>query len=242
MKKIFVIKYDGAKQPYNREKVLTSILRVGVKKEEALKILSRVETKLYNQITTEKLYQIVNKEILRQNLPQHSRLYCLREAMAKMKPIDFEKFIKGVLEKEGYLSQWNVIVRGFCAEHQIDVIAKNKKGETFFIEVKRHRNFHRDCGLGTVVELWGRLDDLQKGYRAGRHQYDFSNAWLVNNTKFSEHAKKYATCKKLRLTGWRYTIEDIGVSYQKDGLEKKIEKLGLDMVDKMIRKVVDFKT
>ncbi|KPJ70467.1 hypothetical protein AMJ51_01820 [Microgenomates bacterium DG_75] len=235
--KITVVKYDGREEAYNQKKVLDSILRAGVNKEEAQKILSQVEAKLHDKITTKKLYQIVHQEIVRQNLPIQSNFYRLREALAKMDSIDFEKFIKEILEKEGYASQWNVIVPGFCVEHQIDVIAKNKSNETFFVEVKHHRNFHRDCGLGEMAELWGRLEDLQKGYQKGKSQYDFSNAWLITNTKFSEHAKKYASCKQLRLTGWRYEFEDI-TKQLKDGLEKKIEKLGVEVVNQMIRDVV----
>ena len=238
MKKISVIKYNGVKEPYNQRKVLDSIIRSGINRKEAQEILPRIEQKLHDNISTRELYQIVNKEILRQGLPLHSSLYRLREALAKMDPLNFEKFIKEVLKKEGYDCQWNLIIPGFCIDHQVDVVAKNEKGETFFIEVKRHRNFHRDSGLGTVVELWGRLEDLQKGYQSGKHKYDFTTAWLITNTKFSSHAKKYSTCKKLKLTGWRYSVEDDGISHLKDGLEKKIEKLGLEKVGKIINSII----
>lgn len=201
--KIFVTKYDGSRQTYNQEKVLGSIFRSGVKKEDALKVLTQVEAKLYDGISTKELYQLVHEEIDRQGFHQHARFYRLREALAKMDPLDFEKFIKKILEKEGYECQWNVMVQGFCIDHQLDVIAK-KDNQLFFVEVKHHQNPHRDCGLGTVAELWARLDDIKDGFEKGTSKYDFSGAWLINNTKFSQHAKKYAQCKGIKLTGWRY--------------------------------------
>ena len=235
LKKISVIKYDKSRQAYDQQKVLTSILRSGVKKEQALNVLGRIEASLYDNISTQKLYKKVEEEINRQKLPQHARFYRLREVLAKMDPIDFERFIKKFLEKEGYSCRWNVIVNGFCIEHQVDVIAENKKGETFFVEVKRHRRFHRDCGLGDVAELWARLEDIQK-----KHQ--FSTAWLITNTKFSQHAKKYARCKELKMTGWRYNLEHKDAIDSQNGLEKKIEEIGRDKVDAIIKKVCSFST
>lgn len=238
MKKIFLTKYDGSKQLYDRRKVLTSILRIGVKREQVLDILAKVEAKLYDGISTKELYRIVKDEIDWQGLSLPGRLYRLRESLAKMEPGYFEKFIKKILEREKYFCQWNVLVSGFCVGHQIDVIAKSSNGGLFFIEVKRHRNFHRDCGLGEAAELWARLEDLQKGYKSNKNKYNFTTAWLITNTKFSEHAKKYAFCKDLRLTGWRYNFENRASGYDEDGLEKRIERLGAREVDKMIRRVI----
>jgi len=230
MKRIFVVKYNGKKEPYNQQKVLSSILRVGIKPERAAKILSAVENRIYNQISTQELYRLVREEIRRQGFLRHSRLYCLREALAKMDPTDFEKFIQRILEKEQYDCQWNVLVKGFCIEHQIDVVAKSKKGEVIFVEVKHHRRFHRDCGLGVVAELWARLEDLQKNNQ-------FDSAWLITNTKFSQHAQKYARCKHLRLTGWRYNLLGFASLANSEGLEKQIESLGVAAVDAIIKKL-----
>jgi hypothetical protein len=36
----------------------------------------------------------------------------------------------------------------------------------------------------------------------------FGRAWIITNTKFSEHAKQYASAKNIRLTGWRYPEKD----------------------------------
>ena len=225
-RKIFVTKYDGSREAYNQKKVLGSIVRAGVKKDEVVKILGLVEAKLYDGIPTSEIYQII--------AAVHPHLYRLREALAKMGSIDFEKFVKKVLEKEGFSCQWNQIVAGFCIEHQLDIIAQNKQiskacfsqaqnkaHKLYFVEVKHHRNFHRDSGLGTVAELWARFEDLKTGFSHGRNKYNFSAAWLITNTKFSGHAKQYAKCKGLKLTGWRHTLNGT----KGEGMEKMVERL-----------------
>lgn len=227
LKKIFVTKYDGTRQVYDQEKVVNSLLRSGIEKEGVAKILAEVEAQLFDGIPTSKLYEIVNSSLDKSDFVRGPHLYRLREILAKMGSIDFERFVQKMLEKEGYACQWNTLVKGFCIEHQVDLIAK-KDGKTYFVEVKHHTNFHRNCGLGTVVELWGRLDDLQNGFKKGLDTYDFSRAWLFSNTKFSDHAKVYAKAKDLILTGWRHSTLGLG-------LEKMVEKLGegeMERIDK----------
>lgn len=201
--KIRVRKASGDYEPFLEEKVRSSLQRAGVEKELIENIIAHIKEQLYDEIPTKELYRLIHEEIDRQGLHQHAQFYRLREALAKVDPSDFEKFIKKILEKEGYKCQWNVIVQGFCIDHQVDVIAKKDK-QLFFVEVKHHRNPHRDCGLGTVTELWARLDDVKDGFENGKNNCDFSGAWLINNTKFSHHAKKYSKCKGIKLTGWRY--------------------------------------
>jgi len=221
VKKIYVTKHDGSRQLYDQQKAVNSILRAGVKKEQVTKILGQVESQLYDGISTSKLYHLVAVEVDKAIAPGQPHFYRLRENLGRIGSIDFEKFIKKVLENQGFECQWNQVIAGFCVEHQIDVIAKNKDHSLYFVEVKHHRNFHRQSGLGTVTELWARLEDLKRGFSAGRNKYNFSAAWLITNTKFSGHAKRYAKCKEMKLTGWRYTLN----GEKTEGLEKMVEKL-----------------
>ena len=64
------------------------------------------------------------------------------------------------------------------------------------IECKHHENTHRYCGLGDVMETWARLDDINEKNKL------FDVAWIVVNTKLSEHAKKYCRYKNMRVTAW----------------------------------------
>ncbi|MDO8551342.1 MAG: restriction endonuclease [bacterium] len=227
--KIFVTKYDGSREHYDQGKVVNSLLRSGIKKNELTMVLSNVEAKLYDGITTRELYEIVNQCLFGLSSPIVLSAYRLRENLSKMDSLVFEQFVKKILEKEGYICQWNVIVKGECIEHQIDVVAK-KQDSLYLVEVKRHQNYHRDCGLGTVIELWARLDDIQKGYKKGINDFNFSKAWLFSNTKFSEHALTYATAKGIKLTGWRYGSDG-------KGLEEMIQNAGINEVNRLVSKL-----
>lgn len=237
-KKILVVKHSGTKEPYDQTKVLRSISRSQVGDERAREILTKVEQKLFNGISTKELYRLVNREIVKHDLPDCANMYRLREAVAAMDSIDFERFIREILEREGFDSQWNLKIDGNCIDHQIDVIAKSSRGKVYMVEVKHHRRFHRDSDLGTVVEVWGRLEDLKSGFQNKKNQFEFETAWLITNTKFSQHAKQYAACKNLRLTGWHYSLKEKGRPTSDEGLEREFEALGLEQVSALVAKVI----
>lgn len=238
MKKIWVIKHDGVKEPYDQGKVLNSILRSGIPKNIALEVLSKVESQLFDLISTTELYRIVSRVISQHGLSSYPHVYRLREALAIMGSFDFEKFVQNILSHDNYDAKWNQIISGLCIEHQVDVLARNKQGKFFYVEVKHHQNFHRDCDLGTVIEVWGRFEDLKNGYQNSRHQIDLANCWLITNTKFSAHAKDYALCKKIKLTGWRYSTDDDGIAVNDNGLEELLKNLGIESINQSVDRVL----
>jgi len=201
-----------------------------------VQVLARVEARLYEGITTRTLYEILSQEVAHRAPPESARFFRLREDLGRMDPFVFEKFVENILGRQEYTCEWNVVVPGFWVEHQIDVLAKNKNNQYAMVEIKHHTNPHRLTGLGDVAELWARLEDLQHGYQESRTPYKFEHAWLVTNTKFSEHAKKYATGKGLWLSGWRYHLNGNGRE-DKNGLEKRIEDLGITEIDKIMAQV-----
>lgn len=241
MPKITVTKQSGKREPYRAQKVLDSIVRSRVEPNRAQEILAKVESRLFDGISTGELYRLVSRQIVSEGLKEASSLYRLREALAAMDSIDFEEFIRNILAAQGYEAEWNVVVPGACVEHQGDVIARDQQGRTYWVEVKHHVQYHRDTDLGTVVELWGRLQDLEEGLRQNKHRYRFANAWLITNTKFSEHARRYAACKKLRLTGWRRALDDRGREEEGKGLDWMVESLGLDRVVDFVQKAISTK-
>jgi HJR/Mrr/RecB family endonuclease len=224
-KKIKVVKYDGRIQEFNRNKLLGSLLRSRVPRAEAEKIIREVENQLYDKISTREIYQIIYKLLLERGEKTGYQLYRLREALSLLDSRVFEEFVGRLLEKFGYQCVCSQVLKGACSEHEIDVVAQ-KKRERYLVEVKHHQNPHRDSGLIVVLALWARLEDLkEKGE-------DFDQAWLFTNTKFSNHAKKYAQCKNIRLTGWRYSA-----SGAEDTVERMIERLGKEEVGKLVEKV-----
>lgn len=196
-----VTKFDGRKEEFDREKIVRTCLRVGISREKAEEIVNKVSSYIYEGISTREIYDYVKKELA--SFEKKSALiYGLRESVASLDPIAFEIFVKKLLEAHGYKCEHNKIIQGLCVEHQIDVIAK--KEIEYLVECKRHNNPHRFCGLGVCLQVQARMEDVEDGFRKALNEEHFGRAWLITNTKFSEHAKKYAKAKNIKLTGWKY--------------------------------------
>ncbi|MEM2180912.1 MAG: restriction endonuclease, partial [Nitrososphaeria archaeon] len=88
--------------------------------------------------------------------------------------------------------------------------------EIIMLEVKHHLNHHVYTGLAVVLEVNSTLEDLKEGFKLGKNTINFSRALIVCNTKFSDHAIRYAKCKGIELIGWKYPEEK--------GLESLIEE------------------
>ncbi|MDI6721685.1 MAG: restriction endonuclease [Candidatus Aenigmarchaeota archaeon] len=192
---ILVKKADGRKEEFDPRKIVNTSMRAGLSRRAAENIARKIVARLYDGISTHEIYQMALKEIESVE-DKSSMLFRLREAVSEMPSDKFELYIKKVLESYGYKCQWNVLVKGMYVEHQIDLIAE-KSGKKYLVECKHHINPHRFCGLGIVLQVQARLEDIKEV--KGTYQ-----AWVVTNTKFSEHAKAYARGKNLMLSGWRY--------------------------------------
>ncbi len=189
---MFVIKFDGRKEIFDKDKIMKTCMNAGVKKDEATAISEKISNRISNGTSTEDIYRMIIDEI---NAKQ-AMLFRLREAISKLDSQSFEIYVKRILENNGYECTWNKILQGKCIEHQIDIIAE-KSGKQYLVECKHHRNHHRYLGLGTALQVQARLEDiLDKGHAC--------DVWLVTNTKFSEHAKIYSDKKGITTTGWCY--------------------------------------
>jgi hypothetical protein len=165
-----------------------------------------------------------------------TKFYQIRETIANIDPTIFEHLVAEILKLKNYQTQWNVMVTGKCTQHQVDVIAR-KENKLHMVEVKHHSNPHRECGLGEVVELWGRLIDISQA-QGQEGWVDFQTACLVTNSKFSDHAKNFAKCRGICLLGWRYDSVGFTAQEQGFGLEKLFEEVGKEKVIQMLQKVV----
>ncbi len=211
----YVVKADGRQEKFDKEKLAQTALRAGASKEIALAIANDAEKNLSNGTTTHEVYQYVQNALDKKS-EKIASLFGLREAIADLDATVFEKYTAKILEANGYECKWNTIVDGRNIDHQIDVIALNKKtDEYFYVECKRHYNPHRFCGLEVPLEVQARLEDLREGFIDHKNKYNFAAAWVFTNSKFSEHARKYATRKGVMITGW---------STEKNSIQELIEK------------------
>lgn len=207
---MYVIKADGSKEEFQPRKIVRTCIRAGTSREVAKEIANIIKSSIKEGDTTSKIYKMIVAELTERE-DRASFVFTLRESTARMDSNSFEVYVKVILEAYGYRCHWNKITKGRYVEHQVDLIAE-KDGKVYLIECKHHVNHHRFCGLGNVLEVQARLEDIADGFMDRKNRYNFDMAWVVTNTKFSDHAKKYAKGKGIRLTGWRskdFSLEDM---------------------------------
>lgn len=200
---IYVTKADGSRQAFDKNKIISTCIKLGLSWQQAEEIAQKIERKAYDGIVTKKILHWVFKYAEKYK-PSLKYRIDLRASISLLRPKpDFEKFIGIIFDILGYETKTNLILEGYCVEHEIDVIAKRNE-EIILVEVKHHVNPHKYTGLDVFLEVNSTLEDLKEGYRMGKHSYNFSKAMIVCNTKISEHAKRYAACKKIETLSWKY--------------------------------------
>ncbi len=209
-KKIFVEKMNGDKEPYDSNKLIKSLKKVGANKEVIEPILKKVEEILYDGIKTEKLFDFVHEE-LDKTRPGSGLRYDLKKAMTKMRiqgGFVFEKFVGMVLKAQGYEIEMNPIIQGKNVPHEIDVFAR-KKEEKLMVEVKHHMRAWEGESIQTALYVYARFLELED---------KFTQPMIVTNTKFSPQVIKYSKGVGIRLMGWKYpyknSLEDSITKYE----------------------------
>lgn len=228
MRRIRVVKADGSEQEFSREKVLRTCNRMRLSRSEANDVVNEIEGRLYDGIPTARIIQMI-LEHGKRHVPHFANIVDLREALSLMRPKpDFEQYVAAILESRGYKVFTNKFLRGRCVEHEIDVIAV-RGSETIYVEVKHHGQFHTFTGLDTLLEINSVYDDLKDGFKAGRQKYAVNKAMLVCNTKISNHARDYSSCRGIDVLAWE-TPQHAGIEdYIHQTLIYPVTMLKMDM-------------
>ena len=198
---VFVTKADGTKQIFSREKVVRTCLRMGATRAIAELVAEEIETRIYDGITAKKILQMIFRR-LRKHKPVIRNQIDLRKALSLLNPApDFERFIQLLLREHGYEVTPNQIIRGRCVEHEIDAVAR-KNGKTCIVEVKHHYEYHTPTSLDVSRISRAVFEDVTEGYELGLNSLKIDYALIVCNTKLSDHAKRYADCRRIEHIGW----------------------------------------
>jgi len=202
---VFVTKADGARQLFDREKVVKTCLRMDASRKIAAEVAGRVEKSLYDGIPTSKILQMTLR-LLRSYKPAIRHLLDLRRGLSLMdsKP-EFERFVQVLLAHNGFDVSPNRLVTGKCVEHEVDAIAI-KDGVTYFVEAKHHVNYHTLTGLDESRIARAILEDVTEGFELGICDLKIDGAMIVTNTRYSEHAKRYGDCRNILQIGWRSPV------------------------------------
>ena len=198
---VLVTKANGYKQPFDRNKVVQTCLRMGASPQVADKVAGMVERRLYAGISTREILQLTFR-FMRKYKPTVKHLLDLRKGLSMMEPKpEFETYIRTLLANSGYEVESNRILRGKCGEHEVDAIAK-KDGVTYFVEVKHHYSYHTLTGLDESRIAQAILEDANDGYLLGMSTLKIDRAMIVTNTRYSDHAIQYGSCKNILQIGW----------------------------------------
>ena len=202
MARFYIQKSNGEKEYFQDKKLLGSFIKASLDKAEATSLVKEIKKEVTSGVTSDDIHSIAYKKLCKTHLPQ-AQLYNLRKALAEIPPKQFEQYVQRILETDGYACEWEKIVKGAGTSHEVDVVAK-KGDNCFMIECKRRGNWHKPSGLGKVLIVRARHEDILDGNKKGNNKYGFTRAWLINNAKFSAHAREYAAYKGIWLTGWGY--------------------------------------
>jgi Restriction endonuclease len=117
----------------------------------------------------------------------------------------FEDFIAEVFRSQGYEAVTGQVVKGFCVEHEVDVVAWNEN-KLIMVEAKFHNQLGIRSDLKIALYVKARFDDLrQMKFNYGGKERSLDEGWLITNTKFTSTAIEYGSCQGgLVMIGWNY--------------------------------------
>jgi hypothetical protein len=217
---IHITKADGTTQLFEEDKLVSSLKRVGASSEVIDDIVDEVEKEMWDGIPTEDIYRRAF-ELLRKHSAPVAVKYSIRRGMFELGPdgFPFEKFVARIFKVWGYESITDQTLTGTCVEHEVDVVAW-KENELAMAEVKFHNDFGLKSDLKVSLYVKARFDDLaETTFEYGGLKRKLTDRFLVTNTKFTEAAIQYGTCKGLKMISWNYPSDK--------SLHKIIENYGL---------------
>jgi hypothetical protein len=213
---IHVIKANRKREEFSEQKVMDSIRRARIPESLQAEVLMHIQSKLYDGISTEEIYQYILEFLDRSPHPYTRSSYSLKESIMMLGPTGypFEDFIAKILETLGYQTKVRQILSGRCITHEIDVIAE-KEGRTSIIEAKFHNSPGVRSEVHTALYTQARFEDVKV-----RNKVD--EVWLITNTKTTIDANTYAQCNGMKIISWDYP--------QNESLRYLIEKSRLHPV------------
>jgi hypothetical protein len=210
-----IIKSSGRPEPFERRKLVASLMRSGAPEAIAREIAEKVEGQLERPFHTRHIYRMAKKLLHRYNRASGMR-YSIKRAIQALGPTGypFEKYVARILKARGYVAETNRMVQGFCVTHEVDVFAV-KEGRHCIVECKHHANGDKPTDVKIALYVYGRFADIRRALERDGNGGSYEG-WLVTNTRCTADAIAYAECMGLRIVSWRYP--------DKGSLEQLIEE------------------
>lgn len=218
---VYVIKGNGEQEVFKTTKLDESLKRAGVDRKLRDVIVSHIESELEDGMTTSEIYRHAFDMLKMHGSKPSAARYSLKRALMELGPsgFPFEHFVARIFEAQGYRTETGSMLRGKCAEHEVDVVAENDE-EIVVCEAKFHNTpgFKSDLKVALYVEA--RFRDLKESNIGGRLGNKRARYILITNTKFTRNARDFVSCNGgFELIAWSYPHEG--------NLEALIEQTGL---------------
>jgi hypothetical protein len=200
-----IVKHSGAIVNFNRSKLKQSLLKSGASSSVIDEVLQIIENEIYEGISTKQIYKMAFG-LLKKTSNSHAARYNLREAIRLLGPAGFffEKFIAQLFAAEHYETKVNLVLKGKCVLHEIDVLVK-KNDVITMVECKFHVGREAASDVKVPMYILSRFNDLKDR----EHEIFFKNdviskCWIVTNNRFTTDAIDFAKCSNLNLLSWDY--------------------------------------
>jgi hypothetical protein len=200
-----IIKHSGVIVDFNREKLKQSLLKSGANKSLVSEVLKTIEEHIYEGITTKQIYKLAFS-LLKKGSNAHAARYNLKEAIQLLGPAGFffEKYIARIFASEKYNTVTNLVLKGKCVFHEIDILIK-KNELISMVECKFHLGKDANTDVKVPMYILSRYNDLKDREHPIFSQKDhLSKCWIVTNNRFTTDAITFAKCSDLNLLSWNY--------------------------------------
>lgn len=193
-----IVKANGEKEIFSKEKLIYSIERAEIPKKLQNDVLQKVLSKLYENITTREINNLIIEALEESQSPYISSKFGLKKAIIDLGPtgFPFEDFVSKIFQELGFQTKVRQILQGKCITHEIDVLGEMNQ-EKLMVEAK----FHNALGIKTDVHVAlytkARFEDIKE-------KNNLNTVYLVTNTKMTSDAISYAQCVGMKIISWNY--------------------------------------
>lgn len=211
---VYVNKEDGSIEAFDQEKLYISLIKSGAEPHQAHKLVEQVIADVKEDNKREERVFCTASDIyaraftiLKRGTRAVAARYSLRRSLLQFGPtgFPFEEYVAQLFKaKYGYETVTGQIVFGGCVPHEVDVVGWNDQ-TLMMAEVKYHSDAASKTDLKVALYVKARFDDLSENvFDYGGKERKITEGWLITNTRLTETAITYGTCKGLHLLSWDY--------------------------------------
>ena len=215
---ITVKKASGEEELFSFHKLRNSLIKSKATTEEADRIVNVLQNKIYQGISTKKIYSMAFR-MLKKHAPHIASRYNLKRGLMELGPsgFPFERYISELFKIDGYKTEVGIILNGKCVSHEIDIICK--KETSFMLMECKYKNI-AGVSIDVKIPLYinSRFQDLLDNNLLQKPFTNFKG-WIVTNSRFTDDALAFGKCKNIEMLGWDHPFNN--------SLKDIIDKTGL---------------